>query len=98
LRKYTCSDDLRIDNDSLFRHTGAGRYPSPSRPWMPACAGMTNLRNEPREGIPVFSCSVDERNLMKHFVVKTLSHLVAACRAKLFEVNLRILSIAHPRP
>ena len=28
-------------------HTGAGRYPSPSRPWMPACAGMTSLRNEP---------------------------------------------------
>ena len=37
--------NLRIDNDSLFRHTGAGRYPSPSRPWMPACAGMTSLRN-----------------------------------------------------
>ena len=32
LRKYTCSDDLRIDNDSLFRHTGAGRYPSPLPP------------------------------------------------------------------
>ena len=29
----TCADDdLRIDNDSLFRHTGAGRYPSPSPP------------------------------------------------------------------
>ena len=28
----TCSDDLRIDNDSLFRHTGAGRYPSPLPP------------------------------------------------------------------
>ncbi|MGZ8425652.1 MAG: hypothetical protein ACXWYD_11945, partial [Candidatus Binatia bacterium] len=53
LRKYTCSDDLRIDNDSLFRHTGAGRYPSPSRPWMPACAGMTSLRN----GFPYFHYS-----------------------------------------
>ncbi len=32
LQKYTCSDDLRIDNDSLFRHTGTGRYPSPLPP------------------------------------------------------------------
>jgi hypothetical protein len=46
---------MHIDNDSLFRHTGVGRYPSPSRPWMPACAGMTSLRNEPSgEGFRYF--------------------------------------------
>ena len=64
LRKYTCSDALRIDNDSLFRHTGVGRYPSPSRPWMPACAGMTSLRN----GFRYFHY-LCVRKIMIHFVV-----------------------------
>ncbi|MGZ8522583.1 MAG: hypothetical protein ACXWX7_20820, partial [Candidatus Binatia bacterium] len=47
----------------------AGRYPSPSRPWMPACAGMTSLGNEPRRGLPVFSLSVGVRKIMIDFVV-----------------------------
>ena len=38
-----CSNDLHIDNDSLFRHTGAGQYPSPLPTWMPTYAGMTSL-------------------------------------------------------
>ncbi len=41
-----CNDDLRIDNDFCsVIPAQAGIHP-PSRPWMPACAGMTSLRNE----------------------------------------------------
>jgi hypothetical protein len=42
LRKSICKYDPDNELARGLRHTGESRYPSPSRPWMPAFAGMTN--------------------------------------------------------
>ena len=59
----------RIDNDFLFRHTGAGRYPSPPPAWMPACAGMTSLINEPSGGASGIFMNSRRAQAHGHFVV-----------------------------
>jgi hypothetical protein len=59
--RYDPGDELT----GAFRRTGeAGIHPC--RPWMPACAGMTNQgENHALVGMLAISYSVDERKLVK---------------------------------
>jgi hypothetical protein len=66
-----------------FRHTRESGYPGPSSPWIPFFNGMTDAvrhldsrvrgndasSRPPRRESHPFSFSVDERKLIKHFVV-----------------------------
>ncbi|MGZ8454178.1 MAG: hypothetical protein ACXWZE_19000 [Candidatus Binatia bacterium] len=45
---------------------------------LPPLDARLRRHDESKEWLPVFSLFVGVREIMKHFVVKTLSHLVAA--------------------